>query len=149
MTILLTGVTGFVGSTVLARLIAQEQYRFVLLVRARSLDHAVERTQRYLQPHFDVDRRADFEKLLRERIIVGDLTAKTPEFANDSRFLQCRRVLHMAANTYFGARYDGGAANIGGARFRHLLRTLVESFRTIRSLFDVMGHRCTIMWYFR
>lgn len=100
----------------MARLIAQEQYRFVLLVRARSLDHAVERTQRYLQPHFDVDRRADFEKLLRERIIVGDLTAKTPEFANDSRFLQCRRVLHMAANTYFGARYDGGAANIGGAR---------------------------------
>lgn len=117
MTIFLTGLTGFVGSTVLARMIAREEHRFVLLVRAKSLDHAVERTQRYLAPHFDeANDFQKYERLLRERIIVGDLTRAEESFANDSRFLQCRRVLHMAANTYFGSRYDGGLANIVGAR---------------------------------
>ena len=109
--LLLTGVTGFIGSTVLAQLLARNINDVLLLVRARSLEHACERVERYLAPH-GVGVERDW---LRDRVLVADLT-RPNEYANDARFLRCRRVLHVAANTYFGSRYDDGQANIVGAR---------------------------------
>lgn len=88
------------------------------------MDHAVDRCLRYLAPHNDEQSSAaaaaapattDVRRLLRERIVVGDLT-RPESFVSDARFLASTHVLNVAANTYFGARYDGGRTNIVGAR---------------------------------
>jgi long-chain acyl-CoA synthetase len=72
MTILLTGVTGYIGSYVANELLARTEGRIAVLVRAKSDDEARQRLWKSMQLHLDFD--AFARALPRFDIYRGDLT---------------------------------------------------------------------------
>jgi nucleoside-diphosphate-sugar epimerase len=126
---LITGASGMLGGAMTAQVFGRFEHPLVFLVRADSRDHAVDRlvenTQRYIPGAMAHERIRDALRMQIERseIIVGDMLY--PEQwagdMNDELPAKIDRVIHCAANTFFGARQDF-VTNLNGAR------NILESF---------------------
>lgn len=117
-TILVTGVTGFLGGATVARLLhAGPPGRLLLLVRGATDAEAAARVRRSLQrfSHFSEDDFAPCE------IVRGDLTDRA--VLTDPRFDAVTHALHLASNTSFRSVRGVRHANILGAlTLAHRLR---------------------------
>ena len=99
MAILLTGVTGYIGSYVANGILREYDDRLAVLVRAKSIDEAKQRLWKSLQLHMDFDTFA--AHLGRFDIYLGDLTAPQlglDEAARDRLVKSIDSVLHVAAS---------------------------------------------------
>lgn len=99
MAILLTGVTGYIGSYVANGILEAHDDRLAVLVRATSIEEAKQRLWKSLQLHMDFDRFA--EHLERFDIYLGDLTAPNlglDDEARDRMVKSVDSVLHIAAS---------------------------------------------------
>lgn len=99
MTIFLTGTTGYLGSYVVERLLAERSERLTVLVRAKSREEAEEKLWRALQLHMDAER--FFESLGRIDVVRGDITEPGLGLSLDDRRMLHREVssiLHIAAS---------------------------------------------------
>ncbi len=98
-TIFVTGGTGFLGSYVIADLIARTDARLSLLTRARDREDGVEKLWRAVQLHWSADQYAD--ALSRIDFVEGDLTAPALGIDASARRRIAERtdsVLHIAAS---------------------------------------------------
>jgi len=100
MAVLLTGVTGFLGSYLAAELLKGQDGPLCLLVRARRPKEAEGRLWRSLQLHFDYD---SFQRLYRTRmkVYLGDITQRDLGLSAEAREdLRSRvdSVIHCAAS---------------------------------------------------
>ncbi|MRS14145.1 NAD-dependent epimerase/dehydratase family protein [Enterobacteriaceae bacterium RIT691] len=99
-TLLMTGVTGFLGGAVFEKLLNQEaHYSFLLLVRADDKQAAVERVKDNMRK-FNVSE-ARLAQLNERHILLGDL-GNPEEFLSDSRLDGVTHVLNCAAVASFG-----------------------------------------------
>ncbi|MBJ9239314.1 SDR family oxidoreductase [Citrobacter braakii] len=99
-TLLITGVTGFLGGAALEAILkSRSKINLLLLVRANNSEAAVERVKENMRK-FNVDERA-LAGLTPQNILLGDLAM--PEiFLNDTRLEQVTHVLNCAAVASFG-----------------------------------------------
>jgi thioester reductase-like protein len=99
MAILLTGVTGYIGSYVANGILREHDDRLAVLVRAKSIEEAKQRLWKSLQLHMDFDTFAAY--LGRFDIYLGDLTAPGLGLEPDARKRLVKSidsVLHVAAS---------------------------------------------------
>jgi nucleoside-diphosphate-sugar epimerase len=120
-TVLVTGVTGFVGGAAVAELLTtRAAERLLLLVRADSPAHAAQRAHRSLARFLPREQLAN----ARDRLdfLPADLTC--PGSLADSRLVRITHVLHAAANTSFRSVRGVRQVNILGtlALVHHLRR---------------------------
>ncbi len=109
---LVTGVTGFLGGTVVAELLtAPFSGRLLLMVRACSPDEGLERARRSLE-RFEVPR-AVLAKLTVANILCGDL-ANVAAFERDARLDAVTHVVNCAGITSFGKDPDVWRVNVDG-----------------------------------
>jgi nucleoside-diphosphate-sugar epimerase len=112
-TVLVTGVTGFVGGATVAELLTRRPREpLLLLVRADDHAHAVERVRRSLSRFLDSDTLATVSERL--DYLVADLTRSTT--LDDPRLARITHVLHAAASTSF--------RSVRGVRHTNILGTL-------------------------
>jgi Putative dehydrogenase domain of multifunctional non-ribosomal peptide synthetases and related enzymes len=99
-TLLITGVTGFLGGAVLEKILNEKQaYNLLLLVRAETQDAALERVKDNMRK-FNVSEGA-LSTITPQQILLGDLGS--PEaFLNDPRLDRVTHVLNCAAVASFG-----------------------------------------------
>ena len=99
-TLLITGVTGFLGGAALEAIFnSQRHFTLLLLVRARDAEAGLDRVRENMRK-FNVSER-ELALLSVENILLGDLA--TPEaFLNDSRLERVTHVLNCAAAASFG-----------------------------------------------
>lgn len=110
-TVLLTGVTGFLGGATAVELLrSPEPVRLLVLVRAASLEEAEARLRRSLDRFAEPDRPPYAAG--RCRILLGDLTE--PATLADPRLDEVTHVLHLAANTSLRSVRGVRATNIRG-----------------------------------
>jgi nucleoside-diphosphate-sugar epimerase len=121
-TVLVTGVTGFVGGATVAQLLqSRPEQRLLLLVRANSLAAAEERVRRSLSRFADVPSLQS--GLRRCEVLCGDLTdAKS---LADARLDEVSHVLHLASNTSF--------RSVRGVRHTNILGALTLAHRLRRA----------------
>ena len=99
-TLLITGVTGFLGGAVLEEIInSMDGVNLLLLVRAHDGDAAVKRVKENMRK-FNVDE-AKLAQLGTQNILLGDL-ASPEDFLTDPRLEQVTHVLNCAAVASFG-----------------------------------------------
>lgn len=118
---LVTGVTGFLGGSVVAELLTTSFFgKLLLLVRAGSPTEGLERARRSLE-RFEVPAR-QLEKLTVANILCGDL-ANVAAFADDSRLHAVTHVINSAGITSFGKDPDVWRVNVDGTlEFARLLK---------------------------
>jgi nucleoside-diphosphate-sugar epimerase len=118
---LVTGVTGFLGGTVVAELLtAPFSGRLLLMVRASSPEEGLERARRSLE-RFEVPR-ALLAKLTVANILCGDL-ANVAAFERDPRLDAVTHVVNCAGITSFGKDPDVWRVNVDGTlAFAHRLK---------------------------
>ncbi len=149
-TVLLTGVTGFIGGATLARLLElQPECRVLVLARDRGSDSAADRVLQSISRFVGSERAANLLPFC--DVIVGDLT--NPETRNDHRLDDVSHVLHLASNTNFRSVRRVRQTNILGAlalahrmrRVPHLQRFLSLARRTFAGPIhtDISRRRCT------
>ena len=99
-TLLITGVTGFLGGAALEAIFnSQRHFTLLLLVRARDAEAGLDRVRENMRK-FNVSER-ELALLSVENILLGDLAI--PEaFLNDSRLERVTHVLNCAAVASFG-----------------------------------------------
>jgi len=124
-TILLTGVTGFIGGATAVELLQRHpSCQLVLLVRGETYQRAEGRLRQSLARFAE---RASLESALRRcAVLHGDLT--DPATLTDPRLDAVTHVLHLAANTSFRSVRAVRHTNILGAL------TLAHRMRRVRSL---------------
>ncbi|MBB1202920.1 NAD-dependent epimerase/dehydratase family protein [Enterobacteriaceae bacterium 89] len=99
-TLLITGVTGFLGGAVLEKILNEKQaYNLLLLVRAETQDAAVERVKDNMRK-FNVSEDA-LSAITPQQILLGDLGSPA-DFLNDPRLDGVTHVLNCAAVASFG-----------------------------------------------
>lgn len=99
-TLLITGVTGFLGGAVLEEILnSMDGVNLLLLVRAHDGDAAVKRVKENMRK-FNVDE-AKLAQLGTQNILLGDL-ASPEDFLSDPRLEQVTHVLNCAAVASFG-----------------------------------------------
>jgi nucleoside-diphosphate-sugar epimerase len=124
-TILITGVTGFLGGALACDLLASEEWKDVLLLaRAEDGVHAYQRVIRSLALFT-----SDIEllgRVRREQVLVGDFT-RPEAFIADPRLSRIKKVVHCAALTSFGPSTRVFTTNVDGMlRFTHNLRQVAS-----------------------
>lgn len=99
-TLLMTGVTGFLGGAVFEKLLNQNSpLNFLLLVRAENEQAAVERVKDNMRKFMVSEAR--LARLNESHILLGDL-GTTEDFVNDPRLESVTHVLNCAAIASFG-----------------------------------------------
>ena len=99
MTIFITGATGFLGSYVTERLLANTDKKLSLLTRAKNREEGIQKLWRGLSLHMDAER--FYEILPRIQIVSGDLTKDKLGIAPSvyqELIEQTESVLHIAAS---------------------------------------------------
>ena len=116
-----TGVTGFLGGSVVAELLtAHFPGRLLLMVRACSPEEGLERARRSLE-RFDVPH-AILARLTVANILCGDL-ANVAAFERDGRLDAVTHVVNCAGITSFGKDPDVWRVNVDGTlAFAHRLK---------------------------
>lgn len=109
---LITGVTGFLGGTVVAELLASHSTaKLLLMVRAGSVAEGLQRVRRSLE-RFEVPA-ALLDKLGPANILCGDL-ANVAAFAEDTRLDAVTHVINSAGVTSFGKDPNVWSVNVDG-----------------------------------
>lgn len=100
-TLLITGVTGFLGGAALEKILHQEtRLDLLLLVRADSPEAGLERVKENMRKFNIAEEK--LAMLRQQHILLGDL-ASSEHFLNDPRLEQVTHVLNCAAVASFGS----------------------------------------------
>lgn len=100
-TLLITGVTGFLGGAALEKILHQEtRLDLLLLVRADSPEAGLERVKENMRKFNIAEEK--LAMLRQQHILLGDL-ASPEHFLNDPRLEQVTHVLNCAAVASFGS----------------------------------------------
>jgi nucleoside-diphosphate-sugar epimerase len=109
--VLLTGITGFVGGALAARLVSRG-HRLLALVRGHSVEHARRRVVsalgRFLAPSVAVDALGFVDVLVGDLVEARTYAALRPEMVT--------HVVHAAACTSFSPRTEISRTNVDGTR---------------------------------
>ncbi len=148
MTIFITGCTGYLGSYVVAELLANHDSRFAVLVRASSVDQARQRLWQAWQLHMDFP---TFDRRLRSRVEVylGDLTQADLGLASTERGRLVRAtdsIIHCAASLNRKSAKSCFNVNLRGSMHLIKLARAIHGDHGLRrfssvSTMAVAGHR--------
>jgi nucleoside-diphosphate-sugar epimerase len=133
--ILVTGVTGFIGGALAARL-ENDAARIVALVRAGSREEGRARLEQSLS-RFDGAERASVA-VGRMEVVTGDLSSESTY--GDSLFDRVTHVVHAAACTSFGSTRDVWRSNVLGTAL--LAKRMAEAPRLERFLYVSTAYCC-------